>query len=71
MTLLITSDQGKKQKRNLRHDLDISIYYTLAQLGPHIWHFARAIKFFVKTRQLSRKSRDVVGLCMSPTLKWK
>jgi hypothetical protein len=49
MTLLIASDQSKKPKFPLRHDLDIFIYYILAQRGLQIWRFARAIKFFVKT----------------------
>jgi hypothetical protein len=68
MTLSITSDQDKKPESPSRHDLDISIYYILAQCGPQIWRFVTAIKFFVKTRLLSRKSRDVVGSSMSPTL---
>ena len=63
---LITSDQRKKLKIALRHDLDISINYTLTQCGPQMWRFARAIKIFVKSCLLSRKSRDVVGSCMSP-----
>ena len=68
MRLLITSDQGKDPKKPLRHNLDIFIYYILAQRRPHIWCSARAIKFFVKTCLLSRESRDIVGLCMNPTL---
>jgi hypothetical protein len=48
MTLLIPSDQGEKVKFPSRHDLDIFIYYILAQRGLQIWRFARAIKFFVK-----------------------
>ena len=39
--------------------------YTIR--SPDI-ELCEAIKFFVKPRQLSRKSRDIVGSCMSPTL---
>jgi hypothetical protein len=56
---LIISDQGKKTKIPLRHGLDISNNYIPTQCGLQLWRFAIAMKFFVKTRLLSLKSRDV------------
>jgi hypothetical protein len=65
---LIISDQGKKTKIPSRHGLDISNNFIPTQCGLQLWRFAIAIKFFVKTRLLSLKSRDVVWSCMSHTL---
>ena len=61
---LITYDHNRNQKIPPHHDLDIIIYYYHVQYGLEISCFAIAIPILVD----SHVSRDIVHMCMSPTL---